>query len=101
MQVNNEDDCDVLRVRGPLDESVSDHLREIFDSSLREENEISVDLSQVTVCDLGGLQLLCAAHKTATSGGKSFRVVRPSHTVLETSSALGLQPAEFGYCPES
>jgi anti-anti-sigma factor len=80
-----------------LDIAGSGELREIFSRSVQEQAGIIIDLSAVESCDLAGLQLLCAARKTAVQSGKSFRVIQPSAAVLETASALGLAPGEFGY----
>ncbi len=53
---------------------------------------VSLDLKQVSACDITGVQLLCSARKTAELNHKSFSVSEASAAVIEAVSETGLEP---------
>ena len=60
----------------------------------RGEN-LTLDLSAVKSCDTAGLQLICAALKSAAQSGKSLRMSALPPAVESVAAALGL-PLEGG-----
>lgn len=55
-----------------------------------------LDLSGVTSCDTAGLQLLCAAHRSALTHGREWRPQQPSDAVLRACSEVGINPTQLG-----
>jgi anti-sigma B factor antagonist len=49
-----------------------------------------IDLGGVTSCDVAGLQLLCAATKTAAHNGRTIRFQNISEVVVATLRRAGL-----------
>jgi anti-anti-sigma factor len=74
---------DRLRVAGELTVIHGGELKETLCEALDRMGQIEVDLSGVTAIDLAGLQLLCAAHASAASRGKSFVLAVPPGRVVE------------------
>src|SRR4051812_38381443 len=58
--------------------------------------DVTVDLSEVTVCDSAGLQLLCAARRSVLSSGREWRPVNPSPAVLGACTDVSLSPENIG-----
>jgi len=89
----------LLRVEGELTiyeaGSVRDALIEAFDRGVF----MDLDLDSVASCDTAGLQLLCAARKTALEENLTFRVTGTSDAVLEVLKHAGM-PAEGVLGPE-
>jgi anti-sigma B factor antagonist len=98
MQATQDDISGALRISGRMDIAAAGALRKALANSIQGQQQTVVDLSGVEACDAAGLQLLCAAKKTAAAAGVSFRLVDVSPAVLEASAALGLAPQEFGCC---
>jgi anti-anti-sigma factor len=60
----------VLRLRGELDVSNTDHLRRAISSALeRRPSILEVDLSELSFTDCAGLSVLVGAHKRLTGCG--------------------------------
>ncbi|MGB8169325.1 MAG: STAS domain-containing protein [Chthoniobacteraceae bacterium] len=55
-----------------------------------------VDLSGIASCDTAGLQLLCAARRSATLNGREWRPQQPSEAVLRACTEVGIQPEQLG-----
>jgi anti-anti-sigma regulatory factor len=67
-------------------------LRSLLLELLRERNAIDLDLAAIEACDTVALQLLCSAHKTASTSGKHFRVSAISASVTTYCETIGLKP---------
>jgi len=50
----------------------------------------SIDASRVTTVDTAGLQLLIAAGRTAAAHGRALRWDRPSSTLIDAATKLGV-----------
>lgn len=50
----------------------------------------SIDASRVTTVDTAGLQLLLAAGRTAAAHGRALRWDRPSSTLIDAATKLGV-----------
>ena len=53
---------------------------------------VSLDLKNVSACDITGVQLLCSARKTAALNHKIFRVSEASEAVIKAVYDAGLEP---------
>lgn len=51
--------------------------------------ELCVNMSAVREIDLTGLQLLCAAHHSATKEGKKLRLTNVNHATIDSMDSLG------------
>jgi ABC-type transporter Mla MlaB component len=63
-----------LKVEGCVTISEAARFKDVLLDALGAARELRVDLSGVTEIDLAGLQLLCAAHRSARERGKVFSV---------------------------
>jgi len=61
-----------LSLEGELTVSNAVALRERFLKALGQSDQVEIDLAGVSAVDLAGLQLLCAAHRTAAAQGKTL-----------------------------
>ena len=61
-----------LCLEGELTVSNATALREGFLEALGQSDQVEIDLDEITAVDLAGLQLLCAAHRTAVAKGKTL-----------------------------
>ena len=72
-------------------------------AALRDANDIEVDCSKATEVDVSLLQLLVAAHRSASEQGKSLRLWPPANGVLLDALVRGgfvdpaLPPASNGF----
>jgi anti-anti-sigma factor len=57
--------------------------------------ETIVDLSQVESCDCAGLQLLCAARKSARIAGKTLHIINLSSAIRTSMDSIGLDSREL------
>jgi phospholipid transport system transporter-binding protein len=78
-------------------ESHRDHLLEHWHTRA----DITVDLSGVDACDCAGLQLLCAARKSAVLSGRNLRFTRTPGFILDTAREAGIEPSEFSVTPQT
>src|SRR5689334_10374887 len=81
-----------IRVAGPVTIAQAAAFKEALVQALEGAQEVCCDLSQVTEMDLAPLQLLCAAHGSASAQGKVFRVAEGDSEVYQkTVSEAGFQ----------
>ena len=71
-----------LRIAGELTVIHGGELKDALCEALDRTGQIEVDLTGVTVIDLAGLQLLCAAHASAAARGQSFVLSAPPGRVV-------------------
>jgi anti-sigma B factor antagonist len=83
-----------LKIQGSLSIYEAVALREELLDRIAGETDLELDLGGVTECDTAGLQLLCAARKTAGKRDKHLRVVGAPQTVLDTLRSAGLGPED-------
>ena len=81
----------LISIKGPM--SIYE-VREIYGDLLKsfdEDGEIILDLSEVTSCDVAGIQLLYSAKRTAKEKGKRFSLSAVSGAVLEEAARTGIE----------
>jgi len=98
-ETTDREDGVLLRIEGELNiyeaGAVRDALIEAFDRGV----SMDLELNSVSSCDAAGLQLLCAARKTAFEENLAFRVTGASDAVLEVTRQAGMA-AEVVLGPE-
>ena len=72
----------ILRLAGTLTIEYAERLREALLAALEESVRLTLDCSEVTDVDLSGLQLLCSAHRTASSGRHQLELLLPMPAAL-------------------
>lgn len=90
MRIAKTESGDVLKLSGELRISVAEELRAALLDLVCTASRPIVDLSEVTQCDITGLQLLISAGRTAERSAKPFELVRMPAAVREAREALGL-----------
>jgi anti-anti-sigma regulatory factor len=70
---------------------IRDALAAILAAPGAPSGDVAVDLGGVGAADAAGLQLLCAAHRTAAAQGKTLRV-RLGPEVARAAERAGLRP---------
>lgn len=84
-----------LRIEGGLTVYTVQELRGQMLERLAAASRLDIDLGAVDACDCAGLQLLCAARKSAFGQGKAFEVVNASQAVRDAAEAIGLSASEY------
>jgi anti-anti-sigma regulatory factor len=79
-----------LEIAGSLDVYAAEQLRQTLIGDLRTAESPAVDLSAVESCDAVGIQLLCAARRSAEGYGKPVAFLNPSEPVRVLWTALGM-----------
>jgi len=76
----NSDNVEVVALRGDLTIAHAADLKQLLHESLDRSQRIAVRLEDVTAVDLSCLQLLCSAHRTASTLDKRLTLegARPS-----------------------
>ena len=82
-------------VSGALDIYDVESLREVLLRELTKRAELVLDLTGVTECDTAGVQLICAARKSAEKSGKRLKLERPSSAFVTCCERLGLGQNSF------
>ncbi len=80
-----------LKISGGLTISQAGESREKLLAALTGTDELEVDLSALTEVDLSGLQLLCAAHRSAMQLGKRFRLLGDNEVLAKVVADAGFQ----------
>jgi anti-sigma B factor antagonist len=99
MRIVQLDDGGVTRLllRGELDLDTGDLFEEHVARVLAgRPGALVVDVSGLTFCDSSGIDVLVAAHETATRAGIGFRVAGPSGIVLRSLTITGVLPMLTG-----
>lgn len=82
--------CAVIRLEGEMTIYEAISLRDLFLQCFERTDGLILDLTAVTECDTAGIQLLCAARKTAENHRKRFVVDGLSEPVSATLAASGI-----------
>jgi anti-anti-sigma factor len=81
----------VLRLRGELDVSNLDSLRQALDSLLETGPQaLAVDLAKLSFADCGGLSVLVSAHKRLAEQGQGLILTDPQPLVRRLLAVTGL-----------
>ena len=83
------------RPEGALTIYTVEDLRGEFVARMNSSHDMNLDLSGIDACDSAGVQLLCAARKSAQASNKKFRVVRFSEAVTAAAEGIGLRVEEL------
>jgi anti-anti-sigma regulatory factor len=86
-----------LRITGPLTVQTVEDLRARLLELGRQAQPAGIHLGAVDVCDCAGLELLCAAAKSARLTARALQIAEPSPAVLAMSREIGLDPAAWGH----
>lgn len=79
-----------LCIEGSLDIDTAPHLRLSLIDALEHSDEVTLDLSEVSLCDASGVQVLLACRRQATSEGKHVRLSGTATSLTNALDALGL-----------
>lgn len=85
----SESDTNTVVAEGQIDSHTSALLDEAL-AELNADDEIAIDLSQVTFIDSSGLRVLVRAHKRREGDGGQLAIVRPSDPVCRLFDITGL-----------
>lgn len=86
----------VLPVDGALTVAAAEAWRIRISDALAPAAALAVDLAGAAEVDVFGLQLLCAARRSAGAQGKAFRVLHAGPAVQRACAAAGFAPASLG-----
>ncbi|PLX88202.1 MAG: hypothetical protein C0618_05095 [Desulfuromonas sp.] len=79
-----------LVLKGELTIQQIAELKQQVVDGLAQDQELSLNVGEVTRVDLTFCQLLCSAHRTARNAGRSFRLVNLSTAVDNAINQAGL-----------
>lgn len=85
-----------LRIEGGLTIENVASLRVLLLDRLAGPAPLAVDWIAVTACDTAGLQLLCAAQRSARAAGRSWRFYNPPQALFDACREAGLSTEEVG-----
>jgi anti-anti-sigma factor len=71
---SGEPDNMVLKMAGDMTIHYAVEMKEALLSAFNESSKLICNIENVPEIDLAGLQLLCAAHKSSCTAGKTFEV---------------------------
>ncbi|MEU0032074.1 STAS domain-containing protein [Streptomyces sp. NPDC006335] len=80
----------ILTVAGEIDYDTCETLREALDVPATPPPRLVIDMRQVTFMDSTGINLLIAAHQSATDAGGWIRLAAPTSSVIRTIQIVGL-----------
>ena len=87
----------LLRLEGALDIQNAATLYGSLSEHMNGKSAVfEIDLAAITGCDSAGLQLLCAARKSALSLGREWRLTNSPAAVLQACADVGLSPEQIG-----
>ena len=77
-----ENDILIISVTGDVDLENSDGLRDQVSNALDANTAVSLDMSEVSYIDSSGVAALIESRQKADEGGKDFRLLKPSESVV-------------------
>lgn len=90
-EVARADDATVIRVRGEIDISTCERLRDVVEPHLGPQQAIVLDLSQVEFMDSSSLHVLEEARGKLTADGGSLILRNPSQAARRLLTAANAQ----------
>ncbi len=87
-----------ISISGPLTIEFAGQLHEVLSGELKGDKSVSLDLSEVSMVDVAGLQLLCSAHKSAMTSGCDITLDRTTDDFLDQVHRSGF--IHYRGCPE-
>ena len=77
-----ENDILIISVTGDVDLENSDGLRDQVSNALDANTAVSLDMSEVSYIDSSGVAALIESRQKADEGGKEFKLLKPSESVV-------------------
>jgi len=77
-----ENDTLIISVNGDVDLENSDGLRDQVSNALDANTAVSLDMSEVSYIDSSGVAALIESRQKADEGGKDFKLLKPSESVV-------------------
>lgn len=77
-----ENDILIISVNGDVDLENSDGLRDQVSNALDANTAVSLDMSEVSYIDSSGVAALIESRQKADEGGKDFKLLKPSESVV-------------------
>ena len=77
-----ENDILIISVTGDVDLENSDGLRDQVSNALDANTAVSLDMSEVSYIDSSGVAALIESRQKADEGGKDFKLLKPSESVV-------------------
>lgn len=77
-----ENDILIISVNGDVDLENSDGLRDQVSNALDANTAVSLDMSEVSYIDSSGVAALIESRQKADEGGKEFKLLKPSESVV-------------------
>ena len=77
-----ENDILIISVNGDVDLENSDGLRDQVSNALDANTAVSLDMSEVSYIDSSGVSALIESRQKADEGGKDFKLLKPSESVV-------------------
>ena len=90
-----------IKIEGPLSIYEVTTLKDELISCLETFDEIVIDLSGVTDCDIAGVQLLCAVRKTVDKRNQNIRIEKASAPIVNAFNNAGVNPGDILNLKES
>lgn len=87
-----KDGCAVLRIEEAITVSEATALRDEMVACLTAYDGLILDLNEVSICDIAGIQLLCSARLSAQDTEKRFHVIGPSEAFADSLARAGFDP---------
>ena len=84
-----------LRLEGALNLYTAEAVRARLVEQVMQPDGLILDLGAVEACDCAGIQLLCAARKSASAAGRPFQLRNVSPSILAAADGIGLDRAEL------
>jgi anti-anti-sigma regulatory factor len=78
-----------LTIEGALTLPYINEIRDTLLGTMRQADDIVIDMHAVTDLDVSGLQVMCAAHKSAVSLGKRLALAGAPPGVTEAAGRAG------------
>jgi anti-anti-sigma regulatory factor len=91
--VKQEGSRRAICLRGELCLATAAPVRTALLAALEAHDEVAIDLAATTEVDLGGLQLLCAAHRSFRGRGVALALRGASAEFRRKAEAGGFEPA--------
>ena len=84
MSYSEKTENDILKisVTGDVDLENSDGLRDQVSNALDANTAVSLDMSEVSYIDSSGVAALIESRQKADEGGKEFKLLKPSESVV-------------------
>lgn len=79
----------VITLEGEIDRDTAPLARSVIEMCLRGTQDVDIDLTAVSFCDVSGLNLFLAVSQYATAAGKQLRLSHPTSGVTRLFALAG------------